>query len=168
MTDATTTQTAAATPVRVAAPDSSEEREADRIADAVIRGGIVAPPAGPPRPPAIHRKCATCASGGPPCAGCARSRADADDETRRWQSALCSRSRGRRRRRIGRRPAPARPGASLFRAAFRRRPVTCTRSHRSTTRPRPPRASARAPMRWGTTSPLRRGSSRPAPKTAAG
>lgn len=58
--------------IRVAPVDSPAEREADRIADAVIRGGSVsAPPAAPGGPPAIHRKCAACAAGGPPCAHCA-------------------------------------------------------------------------------------------------
>ncbi|SDG34227.1 DUF4157 domain-containing protein [Alloyangia pacifica] len=60
-----------AAPVRVAEPDSAEEREADRISEAVMRGAAATPPAPPSGPPAIYRQCADCAAGGAPCAACA-------------------------------------------------------------------------------------------------
>src|SRR5690606_38313571 len=66
----TTAQPAAAAPVRIAARDSAEEREADRIADAVLRGTYFAAPAPPSGPPASYRQCAACAAGGTPCADC--------------------------------------------------------------------------------------------------
>lgn len=69
-TMATKTNTAPAA-VRIAPPDSAEEREADRVAAVVLAGGAVAPASGPPGPPAIHRQCASCSAGGPPCADCA-------------------------------------------------------------------------------------------------
>lgn len=60
-----------AAPVRVAEPDSAEEREADRISAEVMRGAAGAPPSAPAGPPAIYRQCAGCAAGGAPCAACA-------------------------------------------------------------------------------------------------
>lgn len=82
-----TAQTAVSAPMRIAAPDSAEEREADRIADTILRGGMVSP--GAPRDAGngvgkggrgsavIHRQCASCAAGGPPCASCAADNEDA-------------------------------------------------------------------------------------------
>lgn len=65
----------AAAPVRIAAPDSAEEREADWIADAVLRGGAaLGGPPGGSGPPVIHRQCAACAAGGPPCEHCSDER----------------------------------------------------------------------------------------------
>lgn len=61
----------AAPPVRIAPPDSVEEREADRIADGVIRGGRATPSAASTLSGVIHRQCATCVAGGPACADCA-------------------------------------------------------------------------------------------------
>lgn len=76
MAAAPAAQTAAAPPVRIAPPDSAEEREADRIADAVIRGASVAAPNAPSGPREIHRKCTACSAGGPPCAYCAEEAED--------------------------------------------------------------------------------------------
>ncbi len=64
---------------RISAPDSAEERQADRIADAVMRGSAVS--GGAPTTPTdggtIHRQCASCAAGGPACSSCADEEGDA-------------------------------------------------------------------------------------------
>lgn len=71
----TSTAPAVAPSVQIAPPDSAQEREADRIADAVVRGTGFVAGSSPPGPPRIHRQCAACTAGGPPCADCAE---DAD------------------------------------------------------------------------------------------
>lgn len=64
---------------RISAPDSAEERQADRIADAVMRGSAVSGgvPTTPTEAGTIHRQCASCAAGGPACSSCANEEGDA-------------------------------------------------------------------------------------------
>ena len=81
----TTSNAAAASVPQIAAPDSAEEREADRIADTILRGGEASPATpgdngthtGYGSGAVIHRQCVGCATGGPPCAACAAEDEDA-------------------------------------------------------------------------------------------
>jgi hypothetical protein len=63
--------------VKIAAPTSTLERDADRIAEIVMRGGTVPEAGQSPRGPStpIYRKCAACAAGGPACEACAEEEA---------------------------------------------------------------------------------------------
>ena len=58
-------------PVRVAAPGSRTEREADRIAEAVVAGEPARGQGAATEPRVIHRACAACSAGGQPCSTCA-------------------------------------------------------------------------------------------------
>ncbi|WP_116132692.1 DUF4157 domain-containing protein [Tropicimonas sp. IMCC34043] len=68
---AQSTAATAAPSVRIAPPDCAAEREADRIADAILRGERASAPNTAIDNGAIHRQCAACASGGKPCPDCA-------------------------------------------------------------------------------------------------
>ena len=65
------TTTCRSSPVRIAPARSKAERAADRIADAVVAGRRVPSSGAAAEPTVIHRACAACSAGGPPCADCA-------------------------------------------------------------------------------------------------
>lgn len=60
----------ASTSVKIAPPDSAQEREADRIADRVMSGAAVGGGGLAGRADTIHRQCAACNAGGMPCEDC--------------------------------------------------------------------------------------------------